>query len=156
MKDFKSSALTISRLTDDIDGKIMRSVGESLLAIVRGETNILDILMRENMLGQFYAETLGIKSYLNEMGRIAGQIGNRFPHINVLEIGKGTPQVSENITSLHYIQVPALARRPTLLSGNLAPHLLLIHIQTSWIVGLKVRRINSRNIRLGWLSKSWI
>jgi hybrid polyketide synthase/nonribosomal peptide synthetase ACE1 len=65
----------------------MQSVGESLPAIVRGETNILDILMREDMLSQFYAGTIGIKSYLNEIGRITGQIGNRFPHINVLEIG---------------------------------------------------------------------
>jgi hybrid polyketide synthase/nonribosomal peptide synthetase ACE1 len=75
------------RLTGNIDAKIMQSVGESLPAIVRGESNILDILMRDNMLGQFHAETLGIKYYLNEMGRVAGQIGNRFPHINVLEIG---------------------------------------------------------------------
>lgn len=65
----------------------MRSVGESLPAIVRGETNIFDILMQEDMLSQFYAGTLGMKSYLNKMARMAGQIGNRYPHINVLEIG---------------------------------------------------------------------
>jgi hybrid polyketide synthase/nonribosomal peptide synthetase ACE1 len=39
------------------------------------------------MLSRFYAATLGIKPYLSELGRIAGRIGNRFPHINVLEIG---------------------------------------------------------------------
>lgn len=80
-------ALTHSRLPKNIDSEIMSSVGQSLPAIVRGETSILDILMQENMLSRFYAGTLGIKTYLNEMGRIAGQIGNRFPHINVLEIG---------------------------------------------------------------------
>lgn len=65
----------------------MRSVGEFLPAIVRGETNILDILTQENMLSQFYTETFGIKFYLKELGRIASQIGNRFPHMNILEIG---------------------------------------------------------------------
>ncbi|KAF3392622.1 Polyketide synthase-nonribosomal peptide synthetase [Penicillium rolfsii] len=87
----------LQRLTDNIDAKIMRSVGESLPAIVRGETNFLDILTREDMLGQFYAETLGIKSYLNEMGRIAGQIGNKFPHMNVLEVGAGAGDATESV-----------------------------------------------------------
>jgi hybrid polyketide synthase/nonribosomal peptide synthetase ACE1 len=85
-------ALTNSRLPDNIDSEIMASVGQSLPAIVRGEISILDILMQENMLSRFNAGTLGVKSYLNEMGRIAGQIGNRFPHINVLEIGWFLPQ----------------------------------------------------------------
>ncbi|OOQ83961.1 polyketide synthase/peptide synthetase [Penicillium brasilianum] len=85
------------RLPKNIDSEIMSSVGQSLPAIVRGETSILDILMQENMLSRFYAGTLGIKSYLNEMGRIAGQIGNRFPHINVLEIGAGAGVATDPI-----------------------------------------------------------
>lgn len=88
---FQATALTNSRLPDNIDAEVMCSVGESLPAIVRGDTNILDILMQESMLSRFYAGTLGIKSYLNEMGRTAGQIGNRYPHINVLEIGLSSP-----------------------------------------------------------------
>ena len=69
----------------------MRSVGKNLPVIVRGKTNILDILMQENMLSQFYTATVGMKPYLSELGRIAGQIGNRFPHINVIEIGWSLP-----------------------------------------------------------------
>lgn len=74
----------------------MRSVGENLPVIVRGKTSILDILMQENMLSQFYAATVGIKPYLSALGRIAGQIGNRFPHINVIEIGSSLPSSLSN------------------------------------------------------------
>lgn len=67
----------------------MRAVGEILPAVVRGETNLLDTLVKDNFLSQFYMETFGIQSYLQEVARIAGQVSNRHPHINVLEIGKG-------------------------------------------------------------------
>lgn len=66
----------------------MSTVGEILPAVVRGETNLLDTLMEDNLLGKFYAETFGIQSYLQEVARIAWQISNRHPHVNVLEIGK--------------------------------------------------------------------
>lgn len=69
------------------DSKILQVVGESLPAIVRGEVKILDIFMKNNTLSRFYEETLGIGAYLAELGRIAGSIGNKYPHINVLEIG---------------------------------------------------------------------
>lgn len=69
----------------------MTTIGESLPSIVRGEKNLLETLMKDNMLARFYAEAFGIQSYLKEAGRIAGQIANRFPHVNVLEIGKFFP-----------------------------------------------------------------
>jgi hybrid polyketide synthase/nonribosomal peptide synthetase ACE1 len=68
--------------------KIMRRVGEALPSVVRGEVNLLEILMQDNMLSQFYSESSGIQFYLQHMSRICGQISNRYPHLNVLEIGK--------------------------------------------------------------------
>lgn len=66
----------------------MAAVGGILPSIVRGQTNLFDILMKDNLLSQVYSNALGAQSYLTEVARIAGQIGNRFPHVNVLEIGK--------------------------------------------------------------------
>lgn len=66
----------------------MTAVGEVLPAVIRGETNLLDTLMNDNLLSQFYSKTFGIEFYQQEVARIAGQISNRFPHVNVLEIGK--------------------------------------------------------------------
>lgn len=66
----------------------MTAVGETLPSIVRGETDLLDTLMKDNMLSQFHSNALGVQSYLAEIARIAGQISNRYPHVNVLEIGE--------------------------------------------------------------------
>lgn len=43
--------------------------------------------MRDNMLAEFYAKTLGIDAYLETIAQTARQIGHRYPHVNVLEIG---------------------------------------------------------------------
>ncbi|KAJ5683579.1 hypothetical protein N7462_006744 [Penicillium macrosclerotiorum] len=94
--DTKSEILRIfDRNSGDVDFQALRLVGESLPDIVRGEVNILDILMKNDMLSQFYSETIGMQSYLHEMARMAGQISNRYPHINVLEIGAGAGEATE-------------------------------------------------------------
>ncbi|KAJ5084947.1 hypothetical protein NUU61_009526 [Penicillium alfredii] len=78
----------VSRYPDNIDMKIMRAVSERLPAVIQGEENMLEILMRDNMLSKFYAEMAGIQPYIRELARTAGQISHRYPHINLLEIGK--------------------------------------------------------------------
>ncbi|KAJ5579632.1 uncharacterized protein N7459_005617 [Penicillium hispanicum] len=90
-------ASILERNGETIDIKAMTTIGESLPSIVRGEKNLLETLMTDNMLRQFYAEAFGIQSYLKEAGRLAGQIANRFPHINVLEIGAGAGETTESV-----------------------------------------------------------
>lgn len=80
-------ALTHDRYPGSIDIKAMKAVGEALSAVVRGEVNLLEILMQGELLNRFYAGTLGIQSYYQEIAQMAGQISNKYPHINVLEIG---------------------------------------------------------------------
>lgn len=72
---------------------IMTKVGEALPAVVRGEANLLELLVEDNILSNFYAQTFGIQSYLKEVARMAGQISNKYPHINVLEIGMVPPEL---------------------------------------------------------------
>jgi hybrid polyketide synthase/nonribosomal peptide synthetase ACE1 len=62
-------------------------VGENLSAVIRGDMNLLEVLTRDNMLAKFYAKTLGIDAYLDSIAQTARQIGHRYPHVNVLEIG---------------------------------------------------------------------
>ncbi|KAJ5094616.1 hypothetical protein N7456_010477 [Penicillium angulare] len=87
----------INRYPQSIDMKVMRMVGESLSSVVRGEENLLDILMNDNLLSQFYTQTMGIQSCLNQASQIAFQISHRFPHINVLEIGAGAGETTQYI-----------------------------------------------------------
>lgn len=49
--------------------------------------NLLEILMHDNMLAEFYAKSFGIDAYLDAVAQAARQIGHRYPHVNVLEIG---------------------------------------------------------------------
>lgn len=66
---------------------MLSAVGENLSAVIRGDMNLLEILMDDNMLAEFYAETLGIDAYLDAIAEKARQISHRYPHVNVLEIG---------------------------------------------------------------------
>jgi hybrid polyketide synthase/nonribosomal peptide synthetase ACE1 len=65
----------------------MKAVGENLPRAIKGEMNILEAMMHENMLNDFYAYALGMNTYLEDMARIVGQYSHRFPHMNILEIG---------------------------------------------------------------------
>ncbi|KAJ5758973.1 hypothetical protein N7520_006129 [Penicillium odoratum] len=89
----------ISRYPGSIDMKIMRQVGEALPSVVRGEANLFEILTRDNLLNQFYSSTTGIEFYLQQLSRLAGQISNRFPNLNALEIGAGAGENTEWILS---------------------------------------------------------
>ncbi|KAJ5784606.1 Acyl transferase/acyl hydrolase/lysophospholipase [Penicillium pulvis] len=85
----------LSRYPESIDMEIMRRVGEALPLIVRGQVNLLEVLMQDNMLSQFYSEASGIQLYLKQVSNICGQISNRYPHLNVLEIGAGAGEHTE-------------------------------------------------------------
>ena len=78
----------INRFPNSIDLRIMQAVGENLLAAIRNEINILEAMVKDNMLTNFYAYALGMERYLLDLTRMVGQISRRFPHINVLEIGE--------------------------------------------------------------------
>ena len=77
-----------NRFPNSIDLRIMQAVGENLQSAIRNEINILEAMVKDNMLTNFYAYALGMERYLLDLTRIVGQISRRFPHINVLEIGE--------------------------------------------------------------------
>ncbi|KAJ6080912.1 hypothetical protein N7499_005786 [Penicillium canescens] len=87
----------LDRNAESIDVKVLSAIGENLPAVIRGEKNLLEILMQDNMLGSFYAKTLGIDFYLGEIARMSRQISHRYPHLNVLEIGAGAGATTERV-----------------------------------------------------------
>ncbi|KAL7928326.1 putative PKS-NRPS protein [Trichoderma chlorosporum] len=80
----------ISNRANDIDLEIMHAVGENLPKAIRGEMNILESMVEGNKLNRFYVDALGMPRYVEALSRIAAQISNRYPHMNMLEIGAGT------------------------------------------------------------------
>ena len=80
----------IAKYPDSIDLQLMHAVGENLPAVMRGEMNMLEPMVQNQMLNRFYVDALGMQRYLRDLTRLAGQISHRYPHMNVLEVGAGT------------------------------------------------------------------
>ncbi|KAI2612374.1 PKS-NRPS hybrid [Hypoxylon fragiforme] len=90
-RDTKDIILDIfERYPDNIDLKLMRAVGENIAAVVRGEITMLEPMLQDNMLNDFYVVAHGMPRYTTYLASLASQIGHRYPHMHVLEIGAGT------------------------------------------------------------------
>ncbi|CAG8923339.1 unnamed protein product [Penicillium salamii] len=87
----------LERNSHHVEVQGMRQIGEILPAVVRGDANLLETLMKDDMLSKIYAQSLGIGAYLDEVARVAHQISHRYPHLNVLEIGAGAGGTSERV-----------------------------------------------------------
>jgi hybrid polyketide synthase/nonribosomal peptide synthetase ACE1 len=68
-----------------IDLRIMRAVGENIISVVRGKITILEPMIEDNMLNDFYVTGLGMEEYLRKLTATARQIAHRHPAMNVLE-----------------------------------------------------------------------
>lgn len=77
-----------NRFPESLELKLIRTVGENLPAAVRGQTNILQHMMQDNLLNRFYEQALGVIENTSFMARVVGQISHRYPQMNILEIGQ--------------------------------------------------------------------
>jgi hybrid polyketide synthase/nonribosomal peptide synthetase ACE1 len=78
----------IFRFSDNVDLKLISAVGENIPAAVRGETTILEHMLPDNMLDNFYKKGLGFQKYNTFLAGMMKQMIHRFPHARILEIGK--------------------------------------------------------------------
>lgn len=76
------------RYPESIDLKLIQAVGRNLPAVVRNQLIMLEPMMENNMLNEFYVDGLGMPEYIKHLARMVSQIGHRFPNMKVLEIGK--------------------------------------------------------------------
>lgn len=72
--------------------ELARAVGENLPAAVRGETVILEHMMANNVLNDVYTRGLGFGEYSHFLSEAIVQLGHRYPHMNILEIGMCCPR----------------------------------------------------------------
>lgn len=68
-----------------IDLRLMQAVGKSIISVVQGQTTILESMMKDNMLNEFYVTGLGMEEYLRKLAATVGDIGHRYPAISILE-----------------------------------------------------------------------
>ncbi|KAL4757023.1 uncharacterized protein BDW70DRAFT_171762 [Aspergillus foveolatus] len=85
------------RYPEDIDLRIMKSVGQEYPSVVRGQSNPLEHLTKDNMLNEFYTEGLGFQLANTWAARLVKQISHRHAKLNIVEIGAGTGGATQTV-----------------------------------------------------------
>ncbi|KAK4675878.1 putative Hybrid PKS-NRPS biosynthetic cluster [Podospora pseudoanserina] len=87
----------IKRYSHTIDIRLLTAVGENIPAAVRGETTILEHMLVDNMLDDFYKKGLGFARYNSFLASMMEQMVHRYPHAKILEIGAGTGGATKSV-----------------------------------------------------------
>ena len=78
----------MTRYPEAIDIKLLSAVGNNIPAAVRHETTILEHMLLNDMLEEFYATSIGAVKYYSFFADMMKQLAHRYPHARILEIGK--------------------------------------------------------------------
>ena len=73
-----------------IDVMLLRAVGENICGVIRGESTMLEHMLKDSMLSQLYTAGIGFPRTNLYIARTAQQIAHRHPKMDILEIGAGT------------------------------------------------------------------
>ncbi|PYI00702.1 lovastatin nonaketide synthase [Aspergillus sclerotiicarbonarius CBS 121057] len=87
----------VNRFSDNVDVRLIAAVGENIPAAVRGETTILEHMLPDNMLDEFYKQGLGFQRYNSFLAGMMKQMIHRYPHARILEIGAGTGGATKSV-----------------------------------------------------------
>ena len=91
LEDSRETILTLKKkFPGQIDLEIMNAIGQNLVPVLRGEIQLLEVMLHDDMLNRFYMEGRGFRYLNNCIARVAKQITSKHPHVKILEIGAGT------------------------------------------------------------------
>ncbi|KAL5357558.1 putative hybrid PKS/NRPS enzyme EqiS-like protein, partial [Aspergillus floccosus] len=82
---------------DDIDLRVIRSLGDAYPSIVRGESDALEILTNGNMLQELYTGGLGFSVANRWAAQLVKQISHRYPHMDIIDLGAGTTGATQSL-----------------------------------------------------------
>ncbi|KAL8790212.1 MAG: hypothetical protein Q9213_000743 [Squamulea squamosa] len=85
------------RYSDNVDINLLTAVGENIPGAVRGDTTILEHMLPNNMLDDFYKKGLGFARYNSFLASMMKQMSHRYPHAKILEIGAGTGGATKSV-----------------------------------------------------------
>lgn len=98
LTDTLDDILSTSELfPDSPDLKIMHIVGREMPRVIHGETTILEHLLPNNLLNNYYSNALGFPQFTTWLSRMTAQLSHRYPRMNILEIGAGTGGATKGI-----------------------------------------------------------
>lgn len=105
----------IAQYSGSVDMRLLEAAGENVVVGIRESTSILEHLFEDNILDDFYEQSVAL-TYANVLiGRIIAQIAHSHPGLNIFEIGAGTggatsqilPAVKNALSTYTYTDVSA-------------------------------------------------
>ncbi|KAI1387791.1 lovastatin nonaketide synthase [Hypoxylon trugodes] len=78
------------RYPDSVDIALLTAVGEGLPSVLRGETGMLEHMLKDNLLGRLYMEGRGFSICNDYVADFVGKIVHKYPRSNLFEVGAGT------------------------------------------------------------------
>ena len=79
-----------SRYANDADIAMLTAVGENLPSVVRGESEMMEHMLKDDLLNRLYKESRGLTACNRYVVDIMRQISHKYPRTKILEIGAGT------------------------------------------------------------------
>ncbi|KKY25511.1 putative pks-nrps protein [Phaeomoniella chlamydospora] len=85
------------RFPGQIDLQLAHSIGENLVKVVRGEEQMLEIMLEDDMLNRLYMEGCGFSELNWYIGQVVKRIAYKYPRMKVFEIGAGTGGTTRSV-----------------------------------------------------------
>lgn len=87
----------LAKTAQPIIVEMTAAIRNNFLGFLRGETSMIEVYRKDNLLTRFYAQEQELK-YMNlRVGDVAGQLAFRYPRMKILEIGAGTGSASRAV-----------------------------------------------------------
>ena len=80
-----------------IDYDMMHLVGQQMPRVFKGETTMLEEMRVSNILDNYYGAAFGSKEAGLWIGKTIAQLADRYPHLNILEVGAGTGGATQRV-----------------------------------------------------------
>jgi aspyridone synthetase, hybrid polyketide synthase / nonribosomal peptide synthetase len=80
-----------------VDLEMVHAIGENLTSILRGETQLLEIMLENDMLNRFYMESRLFAPLNKYITKVVKKLTHKYPRLNVLEIGAGTGGTTKSV-----------------------------------------------------------
>ncbi|KAK3988255.1 hypothetical protein QBC44DRAFT_398459 [Cladorrhinum sp. PSN332] len=98
LKDTLEDILSLSASFDDRpEIKAMHAVGEQMPRAIRGETTMVEHLLDNGLLAEYFAEAQSITRGTHLLADAVVQIARRYPQAKILEVGAGTGGATKEI-----------------------------------------------------------
>lgn len=101
LEDSRETVLAlIQRFPEQIDFQLLRAIGENLVSVVRGETQLLEVMLQSDMLNRYYREGCAFKVINAHIAQAVKQITHKHPQAKILEIGAGTGATTTSVLDI--------------------------------------------------------